>query len=68
MAVTVAKKATPGFVWEWEGKDRAGKAIRGELRAESEAVAKTQLRRQGINVVKIKRRRAGFGKRITEKD
>ncbi|WP_019100888.1 type II secretion system F family protein [Chromobacterium haemolyticum] len=68
MAVTVAKKATPGFVWEWEGKDKAGKAIRGELRAESEAVAKTQLRRQGINVVKIKRRRAGFGKRITERD
>ncbi len=66
--VTVAKKKNPGFIWEWEGKDRAGKVIRGELRAETEAVAKTQLRRQGINVLKVKRRRAGFGRKITEKD
>ena len=66
--VTVAKKKNPGFIWEWEGKDRAGKVIRGELRAETEAVAKTQLRRQGINVLKVKRRSAGFGRKITEKD
>jgi len=65
---TVAKKATPGFIWEWEGKDRSGKIIRGELRAETEAVAKTQLRRQGINVLKVKRRSGGFGRKITEKD
>lgn len=57
----------PGYIWEWEGKDRAGKVIRGEMRAETEAVAKTQLRRQGITVVKVKRRR-GFGRRIAEKD
>lgn len=65
---SVAKKTNPGFIWEWEGKDRSGKVIRGELRAETEAVAKTQLRRQGINVVKVKRRRGGFGRKITEKD
>lgn len=65
---SVAKKVNPGFIWEWEGKDRSGKVIRGELRAETEAVAKTQLRRQGINVVKVKRRRSGFGRKITEKD
>lgn len=68
MATTAAKKANPGYIWEWEGKDKSGKMIRGELRAESEAVAKTQLRRQGINVAKIRRRRSGFGKKITEKD
>ncbi|MDF0606485.1 type II secretion system F family protein [Neisseriaceae bacterium TC5R-5] len=68
MVTPVIKKPVPGFIWEWEGKDKAGKIIRGELRAESENVAKTQLRRQGINVVKIKKRRVGFGKRITEKD
>ncbi|AVG14512.1 MULTISPECIES: type II secretion system F family protein [Chromobacteriaceae] len=68
MATTAAKKANPGYIWEWEGKDKSGKMIRGELRAESETVAKTQLRRQGINVAKIRRRRSGFGKRITEKD
>jgi type IV pilus assembly protein PilC len=64
---TVAKKVNPGFIWEWEGKDRSGKVIRGELRAETEAVAKTQLRRQGINVVKVKRRQwiwsQDYGKR-----
>lgn len=68
MATTAAKKANPGYIWEWEGKDKSGKMIRGELRAESETVAKTQLRRQGINVAKIRRRRSGFGKRISEKD
>lgn len=68
MATAISKKASPGFIWEWEGKDRTGKVMRGELRAESETVAKTQLRRQGINVIKIKRRRSGFGKKITDKD
>jgi type IV pilus assembly protein PilC len=65
---TAIKKSSPGYIWEWEGKDRAGKPIRGEVRAESESVAKTQLRRQGIAVTKVKRRRTGFGKRIGEKD
>ncbi|AXK38396.1 type II secretion system F family protein [Crenobacter cavernae] len=65
---TVNKKPSPGYVWQWEGKDRAGKVIRGEVRAESEAVAKTQLRRQGIAVTKVTKRRAGFGRRISEKD
>ncbi|RXZ43563.1 type II secretion system F family protein [Crenobacter cavernae] len=65
---TVNKKPSPGYVWQWEGKDRAGKVIRGEVRAESEAVAKTQLRRQGIAVIKVSKRRAGFGRRISEKD
>jgi type IV pilus assembly protein PilC len=68
MAAAIKKKINPGYIWEWEGKDRAGKVIRGEVRAESEAVAKTQLRRQGISVSKVKRRRAGFGRRITERD
>lgn len=68
MAATISRKPNQSFIWEWEGKDRAGKVIRGELRAESETIAKTQLRRQGINILKIKKRRAGFGKKITEKD
>ena len=39
----------------WEGVDRNNKPMRGELRAVSETVATTNLRRQGIRVVKIKR-------------
>ncbi|KIA81749.1 type II secretion system protein F [Chromobacterium amazonense] len=65
---TTTKKTNPGHIWEWEGKDKSGRAIRGELRAESENVAKMQLRRQGISVVKIRKRRAGFGRKITERD
>ncbi|MEJ8674009.1 type II secretion system F family protein [Chromobacterium amazonense] len=68
MATTATKKTNPGHIWEWEGKDKSGRAIRGELRAESENVAKMQLRRQGISVVKIRKRRAGFGRKITERD
>ncbi|MBM2885138.1 type II secretion system F family protein [Chromobacterium phragmitis] len=68
MATTATKKTNPGYIWEWEGKDKSGRAIRGELRAESENVAKMQLRRQGISVVKIRKRRAGFGRKITERD
>jgi type IV pilus assembly protein PilC len=67
---TLTKKLpqTAAHIWEWEGKDRAGKVVRGEMRAESEIVAKTQLRRQGITVLKLKKRKAGFGRRITDRD
>jgi type IV pilus assembly protein PilC len=37
----------------WEGVDRNNKPMRGELRAVSETVASTNLRRQGIRVLKI---------------
>lgn len=67
---TLAKKlpTTAAHIWEWEGKDRTGKVVRGEMRAESEIVAKTQLRRQGITVQKLKKRKAGFGRSISERD
>ncbi|SMF37951.1 type II secretion system F family protein [Pseudogulbenkiania subflava] len=67
---TLAKKlpTTAAHIWEWEGKDRTGKVVRGEMRAESETVAKTQLRRQGITVQKLKKRKAGFGRSISERD
>ena len=32
----------------WEGKNRDGKVIRGEMRAASQAVVQSSLRRQGI--------------------
>lgn len=66
--MATANKKPASFIWEWEGRDRAGKVIRGEIRAESETVAKAQLRRQGVNVSKVKKRRALLGQRITEKD
>ena len=42
-------------VFSWEGKDKTGKIIRGELRAATETVVRTTLRRQGILVSKVKK-------------
>jgi type IV pilus assembly protein PilC len=52
----------------WEGVDRNNKPMRGELRAVSETVATTNLRRQGIRVVKIKRQTFRGGRAVNEKD
>jgi type IV pilus assembly protein PilC len=52
----------------WEGVDRNNKPMRGELRAVSETVATTNLRRQGIRVLKIKRQSYKGGRSITDKD
>jgi len=54
--------------YQWEGKDKSGKLVKGEIRAVGDAVAATQLRRLGINVTSIKKTRSGGGKKITEKD
>lgn len=52
--------------YSWEGKDRAGKQIKGEMRAAGTVIVTSTLRRQGIKVTKIKKTQSG-GK-ITDKD
>jgi type IV pilus assembly protein PilC len=52
----------------WEGVDRNNKPMRGELRAVSETVATTNLRRQGIRVTKIKRQSFRGGRSIGDKE
>lgn len=62
------KKVKPKeFTFAWEGKDKTGKPIKGEMRAAGEASVSANLRRQGVNVTKIKRQR-NKGKSITAKD
>lgn len=56
------------YMYAWEGRDRAGKIIKGDMRASGEAVVQSTLRRQGITVTKVKRQRSGMGGKITEKD
>jgi len=68
MATAAAKKTTEEFVFEWEGKDRNGKIVRGEVRAAGEAVVSATLRRQGIMVQKVKKRRTSGGSSIKGKD
>nr|WP_315480776.1 type II secretion system F family protein [uncultured Rhodoferax sp.] len=55
-------------VFEWEGKDRNGKQVRGEIRAAGENQVKSSLRRQGVTPTKIKKRRMRSGKNIKPKD
>jgi type IV pilus assembly protein PilC len=64
----LASKAPKEIVFEWEGKDKNGKAVRGEIRAGGEAVVSASLRRQGILVSKIRKRRTSGGRSIKQKD
>ncbi|MDB5793921.1 MAG: pilC [Noviherbaspirillum sp.] len=72
MATVGRKAATAGAVKEaifaWEGKDKTGKSVKGELRANGEAIVNATLRRQGILVTKVKKKTFRSGKKITEKD
>ncbi len=63
-----AKNKVKELNFAWEGKDKTGKTVKGEMRAGGEAVVNATLRRQGISVNKIKKQRAGTGGRVTEKD
>ena len=56
------------FVFEWEGRDRNGKQVRGELRASGEFQVLSSLRRQGVSPTKVKKRRMRSGGAIKPKD
>ena len=68
MAVALKKTASKEKIYAWEGTDRNGKRVKGEIRAGGEAQINAMLRRQGIKVLKIKKQSASFGSKITEKD
>ena len=55
-------------IFAWEGKDRNGKSVRGEMRAAGDALVNASLRKQGILVTKIKRQTFRRGKKIRDKD
>ena len=72
MAVaTAARKSTQDvqqFNFYWEGKDRSGRLLKGEMRASGDAVVQATLRRQGIQVVRVRKQsRSALGK-VSEKD
>jgi type IV pilus assembly protein PilC len=66
--MATAKTDAKDAVYEWEGKDRNGKQVRGEIRAAGENQVKASLRRQGVTPTKIKKRRMRSGKSIKPKD
>ena len=65
---TAAAKGPKEFTFSWEGKDKSGKTVRGELRAPGEAMVNATLRRQGIVVSKVKKQSGGKGGSIGRKD
>ena len=65
---TTAPSGNKEVVFEWQGKDRNGKIVRGEMRAMGENQVQASLRRQGILPTKIKKRRMSSGQRIKPKD
>src|SRR6188474_964182 len=56
------------FTYLWEGVDRNNRQLRGESKAASETVVTSNLRRQGIRVVKIKKQSFRGGRSVSEKD
>lgn len=53
----------------WEGTDKTGKKVKGEMIAPGEAFVRQSLRRQGINVLKVSKQSIfARTKKITERD
>ena len=69
MATATAAKGGPKeIVFLWEGKDKAGKTVRGEMRAAGENMVLAALRRQGVTVANVKKQKLGGGGSVSEKD
>ncbi len=56
------------FNFTWEAKDKSGKIARGEMRAATETVVSTTLRRQGLLPTKVRKQTLRRGGKVTEKD
>lgn len=65
---TKLKQEIKEFTFLWTGKNKAGKIVRGEQRATSEAVVNATLRRQGILVTKVAKQKFRGGRKVSEKD
>src|SRR5512139_121584 len=73
MATGAIAKAKPRVevresVFHWEGRDKNGRVVKGEMRAGGESVVAASLRRRGVMVSKIKKQSFSRGRKITNKD
>ena len=68
MATASAARNIKEMVFEWEGRDKNGKVLRGEIRAGGEAAVSASLRRQGILLTKVKKRRTSGGSAVKQRD
>jgi type IV pilus assembly protein PilC len=71
-AAADSRKPEQALVFTWEGTDRKGNRVKGESRAASIALARADLRRQGITPLKLRRKSTSIftnrKKKITTKD
>jgi type IV pilus assembly protein PilC len=61
-------KSVKVYTFAWEGKDKSGKLVKGEMRASGEAIVNSTLRRQGFQGLKVKKISGRGGKKITDMD
>lgn len=67
----MAVKATKTSTFAWEGTNKQGAKIKGESSGQSPALVKAQLRKQGINPTKVRKKAASLfsaGKKVTPLD
>lgn len=65
---TASASQVKEFVYAWEGRDKKGRLVKGEMRASGITLVNVTLRRQGILVSKLKKKSFRSGKKISEKD
>ncbi|HEY2966904.1 MAG TPA: type II secretion system F family protein [Casimicrobiaceae bacterium] len=71
MATAIAQRRdtrVKEYTYLWEGVDRNNRNVRGEIKAASETVVTSNLRRQGIRIKKLKRQTFRGGGRVNERD
>lgn len=68
----MAEKTANQTMFVWEGTDKKGSRAKGEVKGVSVTLVKAELRRQGINPLKVKKKPkplfGGASKKITPKD
>ncbi|EFW82110.1 MULTISPECIES: type II secretion system F family protein [Pseudomonas syringae group] len=67
----MASKAVKVSIYTWEGVDKKGGKLSGELSGHNPALIKAQLRKQGVNPTKVRKKSAsifGKGKKIKPLD
>ncbi|WP_237046426.1 type II secretion system F family protein [Aquipseudomonas alcaligenes] len=68
----MAEKALKTSIFSWEGTDKKGAKVKGEMGGQSIALVKAQLRKQGVNPIKVRKKPkplfGGAGKKIKPMD
>lgn len=71
MATAIAQRRASEvkeYTYLWEGTDRNNRNVRGEMKSASENVVRSNLRRQGVRITKLKRQTFRGGRSVKEKD